>query len=193
VATAVDDSKPAVSPETTASTLHVRWQLNGIDHADVLGWDYAVKAGDPLEIWVDVDGNRVDRPTPVQRAAADALTAAIVGWLIAVLAAAQVVLTVLDVAADSQGAWATRVGGTFAISTAPHAVTQRWARHIVEAFPALDGLRYNSRFAGQPCMALFLPAASAMPRRPLVWLPLTHPATASRIAGSAKRLGYGVV
>jgi RES domain len=102
-------------------------------------------------------------------------------------------LTVLDVAADSQGAWVTRVGGTFAISTAPHAVTQRWARHIVEAFPALDGLRYNSRFAGQPCVALFLPAASGMPRRPLVSLPLTHPDLASRIAGSAKRLGYGVV
>jgi hypothetical protein len=103
------------------------------------------------------------------------------------------VLTVLDLAADNQGAWVTRVGGTFAILTAPHAVTQRWARHIVEAFPDLDGLRYNSRFAGQPCVALFLPAASAMPQRPLVSLPLTHPATASRIAGSAKRLGYSVV
>lgn len=103
------------------------------------------------------------------------------------------VLTVLDVAADSQGAWVTRVGGTFAISTASHAVTQRWARRIVEAFPDLDGLRYSSRFAGQPCVALFLPAASAMPQRPLVSLPLTHPATASRIAGSAKRLGYSVV
>jgi RES domain len=102
-------------------------------------------------------------------------------------------LTILDVAADSHGAWATRVGGTFAISTAPHAVTQRWARHIVEAFSDLDGLRYNSRFAGQPCVALFLPAAPAMPKRPLLSLPLTHPDLASRIAGAAKRLGYGVV
>jgi len=58
---------------------------------------------------------------------------------------------VLDLAADSQGAWAT-AGGTFAISTAPHTVTQ--------AFPDLDGLRYNSRFAGEPCLALFAPAAS---------------------------------
>ena len=65
VATAVDDSKPAASPETTASTVHARWQVNGLAHADVLGWDYAVKAGDPLQIWVDGDGNRVDRPTPV--------------------------------------------------------------------------------------------------------------------------------
>lgn len=102
-------------------------------------------------------------------------------------------LTVLDLAADSAGAWITRAGGTFAISTGPHAVTQRWARHIIEAFPDLDGLRYNSRFAGAPCMALFLPAAAAMPARPKLSLPLNHPDLATRIAGAAKRLGYGVV
>lgn len=100
---------------------------------------------------------------------------------------------VLDLAADSEGAWATRAGGTFAISTGPHAVTQHWARNIVEAFPDLDGLRYNSRFAGAPCLALFLPAMTAMPARPELSLPLTHPDLASRIAGAAKRLGYGVV
>ena len=65
VATAVDDSKPAASPETTASTVHARWQVNGLDHADSLGWGYAVKAGDPLQIWVDDDGNRVDQPTGI--------------------------------------------------------------------------------------------------------------------------------
>jgi hypothetical protein len=102
-------------------------------------------------------------------------------------------LTVLDVAADSVGAWATRVGGTFAISTGAHAVTQHWARYIVEAFPDLDGLRYNSRFAGGPCLALFLPALTAMPGRPRVSLPLTHPDLISRIAGAAKRLGYSVI
>jgi hypothetical protein len=102
-------------------------------------------------------------------------------------------LTVLDLAADSQGAWATRAGGTFAISTAPHSVTQQWARHITEAFPDIDGLRYNSRFAGDPCLALFAPATSAMPARPKISLPLAHPDLASRIAGAAKRLGYGVV
>jgi hypothetical protein len=101
--------------------------------------------------------------------------------------------TVLDLATDSEGAWATRVGGTFAISTGMHAVTQRWGRHIVGAFPDLDGLRYNSRFAGGPCMALFLPVASAMPLRPRLSLPLSHPDLATRIAGAAKRLGYGVV
>jgi hypothetical protein len=102
-------------------------------------------------------------------------------------------LTVLDLATDSGGAWITRAGGNFAISTALHVVTQRWARHIVEAFPDLDGLRYNSRFAGDPCLALFPPAASAMPARPVLSLPLTHPDLVKRIAGAAKRLGYAVV
>ncbi|BBY46867.1 hypothetical protein MARA_02970 (plasmid) [Mycolicibacterium arabiense] len=102
-------------------------------------------------------------------------------------------LTVLDVAADSHGAWATRAGGTYAISTGPHTITQAWARHIVDAHPTIDGMRYNSRFAGAPCLALFAPAARAMPDRPNLSLPLTHPDLATRIAGAAKRLGYAVV
>ncbi|MDD4866076.1 MAG: RES family NAD+ phosphorylase [Mycobacterium sp.] len=99
-------------------------------------------------------------------------------------------LTVVDVAADSLGAWITRAGGTFAISTAPHAGTQQWARHIAAAFPDLDGIRYNSRFAG---LALFTPARSAMPVRPQLSLPLDHPGLSARLAGAAKRLGYRVI
>jgi hypothetical protein len=102
-------------------------------------------------------------------------------------------LYLLDLAADSSGAWATRAGGTFAISTAAHAITQRWARAIVDAFPDLDGVRYNSRFAGHPCAALFLPAATSMPRRPIISLPLTHPALVSRLGSAAHRLGYSVI
>lgn len=100
---------------------------------------------------------------------------------------------VLDLAVDGAGAWATRAGGTFAISTAPHAITQRWARAIVAAFPHLDGVRYNSRFAGDPCVALFAPARSAMPVRPVFSLPLTHPGLGSRLAGTARRIGYRVI
>jgi len=102
-------------------------------------------------------------------------------------------LSVLDLATDSQGAWITRAGGNFAVSTAPHALTQQWARAIVVAFPDLDGLRYNSRFTGQPCLALFTAARSAMPSRPVISLPLAHPDLTSRLAGAAKRPGYRVV
>lgn len=99
-------------------------------------------------------------------------------------------LRLLDLAADSVGAWPTRAGGTFALSTGPHSITQRWARRITEAFPDLDGLRYNSRFAGGPCVALFVPIMAAMPTRPAISLPLTHPGLALRIGGAAQRLGY---
>lgn len=99
-------------------------------------------------------------------------------------------LQLLDLATDSSGSWPTRAGGTFALSTGPHSITQHWARRITEAFPALDGLRYNSRFAGQPCIALFAPAHTVMPRRPALSLPLAHPGLAIRIATAAERLGY---
>src|ERR1700744_3535076 len=59
VATAVGDSTSGVLPEPTASKVYVRWQANGIDHTDLLTWDHAVKAGEPLQIWVDADGNQV--------------------------------------------------------------------------------------------------------------------------------------
>lgn len=99
----------------------------------------------------------------------------------------------LDLAMDSAGAWPTRAGGTFTLSTGPHSITQRWARRICEAFPDLDGLRYNSRFAGEPCVALFGPARSAMPARPVLSLPLSHPGLAVRAGAAAQRLGYLVV
>jgi hypothetical protein len=102
-------------------------------------------------------------------------------------------LRVLDLATNSSGSWATRAGGTYALSTGPHSITQRWARRIVEAFPDLDGLHYNSRFAGGPCVVLFSAAATAMPPRPVLSLPLTHPGLALRIAAASQRLGYLVL
>jgi hypothetical protein len=74
--------------------VHAGWRVNGIDHADVITSQYAVKAVEPLQIWVDSDGNRVDQPTPTARADMDAWTAALVGWLIVAVAAAHVVAIV---------------------------------------------------------------------------------------------------
>jgi hypothetical protein len=102
-------------------------------------------------------------------------------------------LVLLDLTTESRGAWPTRAGGTFALSTGPHTVAQRWSRLITEAFPELDGLRYNSRFAGGPSAVLFAPAVAAMPDRPVLSLPLTHPGLALRIAAASQRLGYVVV
>jgi hypothetical protein len=93
MARAVDDGTPVGSAESTASTVHARWQVNGINHADVIASQDAVKAGEPLQIWVDGAGNLVDKPTPVARADMDG-TAALVGWLIVAVAVAHVVAMV---------------------------------------------------------------------------------------------------
>lgn len=102
-------------------------------------------------------------------------------------------LVLLDITTDSGGAWPTRAGGTFALSTCAHTISQRWARRITQAFPELDGLRYNSRFAGGPSAVLFAPAVAAMPERPVLSLPLANPGLAMRIATASLRLGYAVV
>ncbi len=102
-------------------------------------------------------------------------------------------LRLLDLATDSPGAWGTRAGGNFALSTAAHHITQRWSRAIIEAFPDIDGIRYNSRFAGHPCVALFVSAADAMPPEPVLAYPLDHPGLAARLAATAYRLGYDLV
>ena len=104
VATAVDDSESAAAPEATAFTVQARWRYNGIDHTDLLGWANFVKAGEPLKIWVDDSGKHVEPPSPVERATMDALSAAVVGWLIVVAAAAQVVAAVRAHAARMRNA-----------------------------------------------------------------------------------------
>lgn len=91
VAWAVDDSQPTVSPETTPFIVHARWKVNGVDHLELLGWNRAAKAGDALEIWVDNYGRAVTAPRPIGRAVVDAVAAAFIGWVIAILAAAEVV------------------------------------------------------------------------------------------------------
>lgn len=101
-------------------------------------------------------------------------------------------LHLIDITTTSPATWATRAGGTYGLSTGPHSITQRWARRIVEAFPDVDGLHYNSRFAGGPCIVLFSAARNAMPQRPVLALPLAHPGLTGRIATAAHTLGYTV-
>lgn len=91
VARAFDDSEPTASPEATSYTVLSAWRFNGTNHTEQIGWTNFVKAGDPLNIWVDDRGNRVAPPRPVARAAVDAFSAAVVGWFIVIAAIAHVV------------------------------------------------------------------------------------------------------
>jgi hypothetical protein len=86
---AIDDSTTVLGvDDNTATRVNARWQVNGAEHTGSLNWDQAVKTGDPLTIWVDRDGNRVDAPTPISQAGADAVGVAYVAWQSVVLTAA---------------------------------------------------------------------------------------------------------
>lgn len=101
--------------------------------------------------------------------------------------------TLLDIAPNGPGRWPTRAGGNYALATAEHAVTQRWANRISRAFPDLCGLHYTGLYGGGECIALFLPAANAMPDRPVFSRPLIDPALQDRLGSAAQRLGYDLV
>jgi len=91
-ARATDDSTVVLRvDDSTATRVTARWRANGTEHTGTLNWDRVVKSGDPLTIWVDRDGDHVDAPTPVSRAAADAVGIAYAAWQAAVLVVAGLV------------------------------------------------------------------------------------------------------
>ena len=80
-ATATEDSTIDLRVhDSTAAMVNARWQVNGTEHTGTLNWDHAVKTGDPLTIWVDDLGDRVDAPAPTSRAGADAVVVAYTAW-----------------------------------------------------------------------------------------------------------------
>jgi hypothetical protein len=89
IARAIDDSTIVVGvDDDTVTRVNARWQVDGTEHAGSLKWGHVVKAGDPLKIWVDRDGNRVDAPTPTSRAGVEAVGVAYAAWQTVALAAA---------------------------------------------------------------------------------------------------------
>lgn len=87
IGTAVEDSTTVLVADRNARTsVDARWQVNGVEHADHFTIHDPVKTGDPLVIWLDRDGNRVDPPTPTSQAGVDAVVAALVVWPTVVLA-----------------------------------------------------------------------------------------------------------
>jgi hypothetical protein len=91
-ARATDDSTVVLRvDDSTATRVNARWQDNGSVHTGSLNWDHAVKTGDPLTIWVDREGDRVDAPAPTSQAGADAVGVAYVVWQTVVLAVAGLV------------------------------------------------------------------------------------------------------
>lgn len=81
IARATEDSTTVGGFRGHAVTMvDARWQVDGTDHTDALTIESPAKAGDPLLIWVDPDGHRVDAPTPPSRAGLDAVGVAYAVW-----------------------------------------------------------------------------------------------------------------
>ena len=84
-----------------------------------------------------------------------------------------------------------RAGASQAIGSGPRPAARRWARAIRTAFPTLDGLAYPSSMnGGRRCIAVFDPAADAVPGSPELSLPLSHPGLADPLAVACQALGY---
>lgn len=103
------------------------------------------------------------------------------------------VLRLLDVSGIGGGAWATRVGGNHTLDSAPHRLSQHWARTIHRAHIDLDGIIYRGRFTGSTSVAVVERASDAFPQRPVLSLPLSHPGLADAVDAVAYELGYVVV
>lgn len=100
----------------------------------------------------------------------------------------------LDITGDSdRGAWATRAGASMALSTGRHDYCSAWARELSAQFPDLDGLAHRAAMDGGLAVALFLPAADALPREAVTSRAINDPALTSRIAGICHTIGYRLV
>ncbi|UTT50933.1 MULTISPECIES: hypothetical protein [Rhodococcus] len=96
-----------------------------------------------------------------------------------------------DVSGIGGGVWATRVGGgNHALYSAPHRLSQQWARTLHRAHTDPAGIVYRGRFAGGTAVAVGEPTADAFPQRPVLSLPLSHPGLADAIDTAAHELGY---
>jgi hypothetical protein len=87
IATAIEDSTTVVGVDhNTVTSVNARWHVDDNEHSDAFTTNSPVKTGDPLVIWVDRDGNRVDAPTPTSQAGVDAVGIAYAAWQTVVLA-----------------------------------------------------------------------------------------------------------
>ncbi len=67
---------------------------------------------------------------------------------------------------DLTGPGAVTLGAAHALSGYRKDVTRTWARALRAAWPDADGPLYSSSMTGQPCLALWTPAANSYPTAP---------------------------
>lgn len=92
---------------------------------------------------------------------------------------------------DLTGDWPTRAGASQALASGPRPRAQAWARTIYEAYPKIEGIWYpSSMHGGYPALVLFERAEQALPLRPDLDVPLSHPGLLPDLVRAARSLGY---
>lgn len=95
---------------------------------------------------------------------------------------------------DLSGRFATLAGCHQGIHSSPfHGKTRAWARAFYDAWPEIQGLLYRSKMAVDlPAYVLFERAEEALPRKPLVDVPLTDQRLSAALQACAQELGYSI-
>ena len=70
----------ALATNSGFSMVRVKWSAPGGEHAATLIRDKPIKAGQPVDIWVDQAGAYADSPLAPGRAGFDAVVAAVLAW-----------------------------------------------------------------------------------------------------------------
>ncbi|WP_423797523.1 Rv1733c family protein [Mycolicibacterium mageritense] len=87
-ATAIEDAIQAPdAARGVNAAVQARWRVGAVDHTELVTARADVKAGDPVDIWVNAAGNRVAAPAPAWQAGTAALLTAAAYWLVMVGAA----------------------------------------------------------------------------------------------------------
>jgi hypothetical protein len=88
VATAMEDTTSIVLPTHVEFEVRATWSAVGRAHDEIVGWAREAKSGDREAIWVDGQGDCVGPPSPLSRAARDAVGVALAVWVGVIVAAA---------------------------------------------------------------------------------------------------------
>ena len=86
--------------------------------------------------------------------------------------------------------WPGQAGGNMAINSGLRSRAREWSRRIYGQYPAVEGIWYPSCLTNQPCAALYERATHALPSRPSLNLPLSHPSLLANLTQIATRLNY---
>lgn len=93
---------------------------------------------------------------------------------------------------DLTGGWPLTQGASDSLGAAPKSTCRNWAREILDTWPDLDGLSVRSTMTGRQTFALFPPAISAMPSRPIFQAPLTDPFIYDTLKAATDQINYTI-